>query len=244
MCVQSCPKPSTLRHTLPLPDFLSPCPPAPPTMAIAHRFAKSSLQVARAFARPSASTSLRGSQLASARLAPRLFGSRTFNPVSAIAVGDKLPDATFNFFDAEKQMQEISTDELCKGKKVILFAVPGAFTPTCSSKHLPGFLDMSEQLKAKGVDTIACVSVNDAFVMDAWGQSLSVGDKIMMLADGSANFAKAIGVELDLTDKGLGMRSRRYAMLVDDLEVKVLNLEEGGAFTVSSAEEMLHTLSE
>ncbi|GMH43393.1 hypothetical protein BSKO_11315 [Bryopsis sp. KO-2023] len=212
-------------------------------MALARCLASSSMKVAHAFASPSATSTLRGTGIAVPRMGARAFRSRGLQFVNAAAVGDKLPEATFNFFDAEKQMQEITTDELCKGKKVILFAVPGAFTPTCSSKHLPGFLDMAGQLKAKGVDSIGCISVNDAFVMDAWGQSLNVGDKILMLADGSASFAKALGVELDLTDKGLGVRSRRYAMLVEDGEIKVLNLEEGGAFTVSSAEEMLHALS-
>lgn len=136
-------------------------------------------------------------------------------------------------------MQELTVEELTKGKKVVLFAVPGAFTPTCSSKHLPGFVEKADEFKAKGVDTIACVSVNDAFVMDAWGKSAGIDGKILMLADGSAEFAKAIGVELDLSDKGLGVRSRRYAMYVDDGQVKDLNIEEGGAFTVSSADELL-----
>ncbi len=126
--------------------------------------------------------------------------------------------------------------------QVVLFAVPGAFTPTCSLKHLPGFVDKADEIKTRGVDTIACVSVNDAFVMDAWGKSVAAGDKILMLADGNAQFTKAIGVELDLTDKGLGMRSRRYAMLVDDGVVKTLNLEEGGAFTISSADSILEAL--
>jgi peroxiredoxin len=161
----------------------------------------------------------------------------------AVTEGDKLPgEAKFNYFDTEGNMQEITVEELTKGKKVVLFAVPGAFTPTCSSKHLPGFIEKADEIKAKGVDTIACVSVNDAFVMDAWGKSVAIDDKILLLADGSANFAKAIGVELDLSDKGLGIRSRRYAMLVDDGVVKDLNLEEGGAFTVSSADEILANL--
>ena len=151
-------------------------------------------------------------------------------------------DLKFNFFDAEGNMQEITVGNLTKGKKVVLFAVPGAFTPTCSLKHLPGFIEKADELKSKGVDTIACVSVNDAFVMDAWGKSVGADGKILMLADGSAVFAKAIGAELDLNDKGLGVRSRRYAMLVDDGAVKVLNLEEGGAFTVSSADDILSAL--
>lgn len=151
-------------------------------------------------------------------------------------------DLKFNFFDAEGNMQETSVGELTKGKKVVLFAVPGAFTPTCSLKHLPGFIERADELKARGVDALACVAVNDAFVMDAWGKSVGADGKVLMLADGSATFAKAIGAELDLTDKGLGLRSRRYAMLVDDGVVKVLNLEEGGAFTVSSADDILASL--
>ena len=139
-------------------------------------------------------------------------------------------------------MQEVTVDDLTRGKKVVLFAVPGAFTPTCSLKHLPGFIAASEELKAKGVDTIACVSVNDPFVMDAWAKSVDAGDKVLMLADGSALFTKAVGAELDLTDRGLGVRSRRYAALIDDGTVKILNLEEGGAFTVSRAEEILGAL--
>lgn len=164
--------------------------------------------------------------------------------VSAVALGDKLPASqSLKYFDGEGQMKEITIEALCKGKKVVLVAVPGAFTPTCSLKHVPGFIEQADEIKAKGVDTIACVSVNDAFVMDAWGKSLGAGEKVMMLADGAGKFAEAIGVELDLTDKGLGKRSRRYAMLVDDMVVKVLNLEEGGAFTISSAETILEALA-
>ncbi|DBB09326.1 hypothetical protein WJX82_007491 [Trebouxia sp. C0006] len=174
--------------------------------------------------------------------APRSAQFRTCR-VSAISVGDKVPgDVKFNYFDAEGNMQDISVEDLTKGKKVVLIGVPGAFTPTCSLKHLPGFMEKADDLKAKGVDTIACVAVNDAFVMDAWSKSVGTDDKILMLADGSAVFTKAIGVELDLADKGLGIRSRRYAMLLDDGSVKELNLEEGGAFTVSSADEILAAL--
>lgn len=136
-------------------------------------------------------------------------------------------------------MRDLSVEELCKGKKVVLLAVPGAFTPTCSLKHVPGFVEKADELKQKGVDTLACVSVNDAFVMSAWGKDLKAGDKILMLADGNAQFTKALGAELDLVDKGLGLRSRRYSMLVEDGVVKVLNMEEGGAFTVSGADDML-----
>eukprot|EP00879_Flechtneria_rotunda_P012165 GHRR01012705.1.p1 GENE.GHRR01012705.1~~GHRR01012705.1.p1 ORF type:complete len:194 (+),score=69.87 GHRR01012705.1:74-655(+) len=160
----------------------------------------------------------------------------------AVAVGDKLPEAKFRYFDSEGNMKELTTEQLSKSKKVVLFAVPGAFTPTCSMKHLPGFIDKADEIKSRGVDTIACVSVNDAFVMDAWGKSLGAGDKVLMLADGNGQFAKALGVDLDLTEKGLGVRSRRYALLADDQVVKVLNLEEGGAFTVSSADTILEAL--
>lgn len=161
---------------------------------------------------------------------------------SAIAVGDKLPDGDFSYMDRNGDMQSTTVQELCAGKKVVLFAVPGAFTPTCSNKHLPGFIDNADELKAKGVSTIACVSVNDAFVMEAWAKSIPGADKVLMLADGSAIFTEALGVSLDLMDKGLGMRSRRYSMLVDDCQVKLLNLEEGGAFTISGATEILEKL--
>ncbi|KAL4426843.1 hypothetical protein ABPG77_006629 [Micractinium sp. CCAP 211/92] len=172
----------------------------------------------------------------------RVAGARMVK-IEALAVGDKLPsDVKLNYFDAENNMQEVTVGSLTKGKKVVLFAVPGAFTPTCSLKHLPGFIEKADELRSKGVDTIACVSVNDAFVMDAWGKSVGADGKVLMLADGSAVFTKAVGAELDLTDKGLGVRSRRFAMLVDDGVVKVLNLEEGGAFTVSGAEDILAAL--
>jgi len=171
--------------------------------------------------------------------------STTLHTVRAtISVGDKLPEATLSYFDKEGEIQTIKVSELTKGKKVVLLAVPGAFTPTCSQKHLPGFVEKADELKAKGVDTIACVSVNDAFVMRAWGENLNVGDKVLLLADGLQEFTKALGVTLDLSDKpvGLGVRSRRYALLAEDGVVKVLNLEEGGAFTVSSAEDILKAL--
>jgi peroxiredoxin len=155
-----------------------------------------------------------------------------------IKVGDKIPSATLTTMTAEGP-KPISTDELFKGKKVVLFAVPGAFTPTCSQKHLPGFVENAEALKAKGVNTIACIAVNDPFVMGAWGKDQKVGDKVTMLADGSGKFAEALGTVLDLTERGLGKRSRRYSMLVEDGVVKKLNLEEGGGFEVSDAGTML-----
>ncbi len=123
-----------------------------------------------------------------------------------------------------------------------MFALPGAFTPTCSAKHLPGFTEKADQIKAKGVDTIACLSVNDPFVMGAWGKDQKVGDKVLMLADGSAELTKAMGLVLDLTPRGFGVRSERYAMIVEDGVVKVLNREEPGAFEVSSAEAILKAL--
>ncbi|KAH7663463.1 Peroxiredoxin protein [Dioscorea alata] len=166
--------------------------------------------------------------------------------VSAISVGDKLPDATLSYLNSAGEVQTLTVSELTKGKKAILFAVPGAFTPTCSQKHLPGFVEKAGELRAKGVDTIACISVNDAFVMKAWKENLNIPDdaQVLLLSDGNLEFTKALGVELDLTDKpvGLGVRSRRYALLADDGVVKVLNLEEGGAFTISSADDMLSAL--
>ena len=156
----------------------------------------------------------------------------------AIKVGDKIPSGKFKFMSKDGP-KDITTDELFKGKKVALFALPGAFTPTCSAKHLPGFLQNADQFKSKGVNTIACLSVNDAFVMDAWGKNQNVGDKVMMLADGSADFTKALGLELDLTPNGMGVRSKRYSMLVDDGVVKQLNLEKPGAFEVSNAETLM-----
>ena len=159
----------------------------------------------------------------------------------AINVGDKVPTATLKYLSAEGP-KEITTDELFRGKKVAVFAVPGAFTPTCSQRHLPGYIERAADIKGKGVDTIACVSVNDAFVMGAWGKDQNSGDKVMMLADGSGDFTRAVGLELDLTKGGLGMRSQRYSMLVDNGVVKALNIEKPGQFDVSSAESMLKAL--
>jgi len=158
-----------------------------------------------------------------------------------IKVGDKIPSVTLQTKTADG-IQSVSTDDLFKGKKVVLFAVPGAFTPTCSAKHLPGFVNNADKIKGKGVDEIACVSVNDAFVMDAWGASQSAAGKVTMLADGSAKLAQALGLSLDFVEKGLGVRSQRYAMVVDDGKVSLLNVEEGGAFEKSSAETILAAL--
>jgi len=159
----------------------------------------------------------------------------------AIQVGDKVPAVNLRVLTAEGP-KEVTSDELFAGKKVALFAVPGAFTPTCSQRHLPGYVDKAAQLKAKGVDTIACVSVNDAFVMGAWGKDQNCGDKVMMLADGSGDFTRAVGLELDATRNGLGKRSQRYSMLVDNGVVKALNVEAPGKFEVSDADTMLKAL--
>jgi peroxiredoxin len=158
-----------------------------------------------------------------------------------IKVGDKIPQSTLKFLSPEGP-KEISSDELFGGKKVALFAVPGAFTPTCSQRHLPGYVDKAAALKAKGVDTVACVSVNDAFVMGAWGKDQKTEGKVMMLADGSGDFTRAVDLELDLTKGGLGKRSQRYSMLVDNGVVKALHIEAAGKFEVSDAETMLKDL--
>ncbi len=158
-----------------------------------------------------------------------------------IAVGERIPAGKLKTMTAEGP-KDISTDEIFNGKKVVLFAVPGAFTPTCSAKHLPGFVEKAAQIKAKGVDTVACVAVNDAFVMGAWGKAQNVGDKVLMLADGSGDFTKAVGLELDLKANGMGVRSKRYAMVVDNGVVKTLNVEAPGAFEVSSADAVLKAL--
>ncbi len=155
-----------------------------------------------------------------------------------IKVGDKIPSATL-YRMGEKGPEAVTTDELFSKKKVVLFGLPGAFTPTCSAKHVPGFLQNADKFKAKGIDTIACVSVNDAFVMGAWAKDQGTGGKVQMLGDGSAEFTKKMGIELDLTGRGLGVRSRRFSMLVDDGVVKTMNLEEGGALETSGAETLL-----
>ena len=159
----------------------------------------------------------------------------------AIAVGEKIPSAKLKTMTAEGP-KDISTDDIFNGKKVVLFAVPGAFTPTCSAKHLPGFVEKATEIKGKGVDTIACLAVNDAFVMGAWGKAQNTGDKVLMLADGAAAFTKQLGLDLDLTGPGMGVRSKRYAMVVDNGTVKALQVEAPGAFEVSSAEAILKAL--
>lgn len=159
----------------------------------------------------------------------------------AIQVGEKIPDVTIKTM-ADGGMQDISTAELCAGKKVVLFSVPGAFTPTCSMQHLPGFVENATELKAKGVDTVACTSVNDAFVMDAWGKDRGVGDSVLMLADGNAEFATALGLTMDGTGIGFGTRSQRFALVIDDGVVTHAAIEEPMKFEVSSAEKVLEAL--
>ena len=165
-----------------------------------------------------------------------------------IKVGDKLPAGTLQeFFEVEKDgcaigPNPVEVDDMTKGRKVVIFGLPGAFTPTCSAKHVPSYIANYEKLKAKGVDTIACMSVNDAFVMGAWGRDQKTGDKVRMLADGSADYTKALGLELDLSARGLGLRCQRFSMLVDNGVVKTLNIEGPGKFEVSDAETMLKQL--
>jgi peroxiredoxin len=159
----------------------------------------------------------------------------------AIKVGDRVPNATFTVMTSEGPKPK-TTDELFKGKKVVLFAVPGAFTPTCHKNHLPGFVQNLSAIKAKGIDAVAVTGVNDVFVMDAWKKA-SGGDGIEFLADGSAAWAKAVGITADLTERGLGVRSGRYAMVVEDGVVKALNVEDSpGKADVSGAENLLKSL--
>ncbi|MDE2355541.1 MAG: peroxiredoxin [Alphaproteobacteria bacterium] len=155
-----------------------------------------------------------------------------------VKIGDQIPAATFTVYGPDGPAP-LTSDALFKGKTVALFAVPGAFTPTCSAKHLPGFKAQAEALRAKGVDTIACVSVNDVFVMKAWGADQGVGDDILMLADGNGDFTRAVGLELDGSRFGMGARSQRYSLLAKDGVVVELNVEAGGEFRVSSAEYLL-----
>jgi glutaredoxin/glutathione-dependent peroxiredoxin len=157
-------------------------------------------------------------------------------------VGDKVPSATL-YTLASEGPKPVPTDELFgPGKRVVAFGLPGAFTPTCSAKHVPGFVAEADKLKAKGVDAIACISVNDAFVMGAWGKDQKAGDKVMMLGDGSAKFSKAMDLVMDLTERGMGVRSQRYAMVVKDGKIEHLFVEKPGAFEVSSAENVLKHL--
>jgi len=158
-----------------------------------------------------------------------------------IQVGDTLPSVNVTTMTDEGP-KPMAINELCSGKKVVLFAVPGAFTPTCSVQHLPGFIENSQALKDKGADVVACISVNDPFVMSAWGADRGVGENVMMLSDGNCEFTSAIGLEMDGSGFGLGTRSQRYAMVIDDGVVSALNVEAGPGLDVSSAESILELI--
>jgi peroxiredoxin len=158
-----------------------------------------------------------------------------------ISVGDRLPSTTLVKATANGP-EQISSDDYFKGRKVALFSVPGAFTPTCSARHLPGYLDKAEDLKAKGIDEIACTAVNDAFVMDAWSKNTNAEGTVTMLADGNGTFAEAVGLTMDGSKFGLGQRGKRYSMVINDGVVEQLNVEAPGEFNVSSAEHMLSEL--
>jgi peroxiredoxin len=159
----------------------------------------------------------------------------------AIALGDKIPVGTLKIA-ASDGIRDVSTDEIFGGKKVVLFAVPGAFTPVCSAQHLPGFISKAGAIKAKGVDSIVCLAVNDAFVMDAWGRAQGAGDDVVMAADGNAEFTRALGLEFDASGFGMSVRAQRFAMIVDAGVVKGLYVEEPKKFEVSSAEAILAKL--
>jgi glutaredoxin/glutathione-dependent peroxiredoxin len=158
-----------------------------------------------------------------------------------IQVGATLPSATLKHMTKDGPAN-VTTAELTAGKTVVLFSVPGAFTPTCHAKHLPGFVAHAAEFKAKGVDTIACLAVNDVFVMDAWGKASGVGEHILMLADGNGDFTKALGLELDATGFGMGIRGKRFALVAKDGVVTALHVEQGGEFKVSAAEAVLAVL--
>jgi len=158
-----------------------------------------------------------------------------------ISKGDKLPAATFVKM-TDNGPEQVDSESYFKGRKVAIFSVPGAFTPTCSAKHLPGFVEKAEDLKAKGVDEIACTAVNDAFVMGAWGKSANADGKVTMLADGNGDFAKKVGLEMDGSKFGMGTRGQRFSMIVNDGVVEEINVEQPGEYKVSSAEHMLGQL--
>ncbi len=159
----------------------------------------------------------------------------------AIKAGDRMPAGSFKRMTREGP-KELTSDELFKGKRVVLFSVPGAFTPTCDAKHLPGFVQLADQIHAKGVDTIACMAVNDVFVMNAWGKASGVGDKILMLADGNGDYARALGLELDASKFGMGKRGQRFAIIARDGVATHVDVEEPGQFKVSAAEYVLGQL--
>jgi len=159
----------------------------------------------------------------------------------SVKIGDRMPEGKFKTM-SEAGPKDLTTAELFSGKKVVLFSVPGAFTPTCDAKHLPGFIGQFDALKSKGVDTIACMAVNDVFVMNAWGKSSNVGGKVLMLADGNGDYARALGLEMDGKGFGMGMRGQRFAIVVEDGVAKQVNVEAPGQFKVSAAEFVLGQL--
>ncbi|MCY4157624.1 MAG: peroxiredoxin [Gammaproteobacteria bacterium] len=159
----------------------------------------------------------------------------------SIEKGQAMPDGAFGMM-TDGRPGRITTDELFKGRKVVLFSIPGAFTPTCSKEHLPGYVNNAGALRAKGVDRVACMAVNDVFVMDAWGRSAGVGDSVLMLADGNGDYARALGLERDFSGFGMGMRGQRFSIVADDGIVTELNVEEGGGLSCSSAEAALEQL--
>ena len=158
-----------------------------------------------------------------------------------IQAGDKMPEGSFGVM-TDNGPGAISTDELFAGKKVVLISVPGAFTPTCSMQHLPGFVEQAEALKAEGIDTIACTAVNDVFVMDAWGKDRGVGDSVMMLADGNGDYVRALGLEMDGTGFGMGMRGQRFAIVVEDGTATHVAVEAAGQFEVSKVEAIMQAI--
>ncbi|KAL7168120.1 hypothetical protein ACSBR2_038544 [Camellia fascicularis] len=162
--------------------------------------------------------------------------------MAPIAVGDVIPDGALSYLDGQNHPQQLSLHSLAAGKKVILFGVPGAFTPGCSMKHVPGFIEKAEELKSKGVDEILCMSVNDPYVMKAWEKTYPENKHVKFLGDGSAKYTQTLGLELDVSQGGLGIRCRRFALLLDDLKVNVANIEAGGEISASTAEEMLKAL--
>jgi glutaredoxin/glutathione-dependent peroxiredoxin len=155
-----------------------------------------------------------------------------------IKAGDRMPSGSFKTMSKDGP-RDLSTDELFKGRKVVLFSVPGAFTPTCDAKHLPGFLQLADQFKAKGIDTVACMAVNDVFVMSAWGKASGVADKVLMLADGNGEYAKALGLTMDASRFGMGTRGQRFAIVADDGVAKHVLIEAPGEFKVSAADHVL-----
>ncbi|TYI81232.1 hypothetical protein E1A91_D05G140200v1 [Gossypium mustelinum] len=162
--------------------------------------------------------------------------------MACIGVGDTIPDGTVSYADEAHQILNVSVHSLAAAKQVILCGVPGAFTPTCSLKHVPGFIEKAEELKSKGISEIIVISVNDPYVMRAWGKSYPENKHVKFLSDSSGAYVKTLGLELDVSDRGFGIRSQRFALLLDDLKVKVANVESDGQFKVSSAEDMLKAL--